>query len=350
VLIVATVIPLLSVAACTSTADYPAKTPALSASSGPSEESSVGVPVVNGYPFGPASFWRSTVTDAPVAEASASMIQYLTASISDRYGGIAAFNAHQYNSPLYTATAKTKVVDFGFSDCQRKGYTPAGLLGEGGQFVGVPVPDGAVPANGTDGELSIYSPITDQLWEFWKASRASDGGWQACWGGRLDHVSTSTGYFPGAFGATASGLPNAGGLIRLAEIKRGEIGHVMSLVIPNPAEANNFSWPAQRSDGVDANPAALPEGIRLRLNPDLDLADLGLSKAGLIVAKAAQRFGFVVVDRGGAVSVLAEAVPGSTGGDDPWGAELAGPDYEVLKNFPWSSMQVVQKDFGKPSS
>ena len=37
-------------------------------------------------------------------------------------------------------------------------------------------------------------------------------------------------------------------------------------------------------------------------------------------------------------------------GVDPWPA-LLGPwePYEVLRNFPWQSVQVVQADWGKPA-
>lgn len=304
---------------------------------------------VAGYPFGEQSFWRSTLDDAPVAADSKRMIDYLVGSISDRYNGVAAFNAHQFNSHLYVADQATPRVDLAFDDCQGKGQTPAGLVGPGGQFVDVPIPQDAVAANGTDAELSVYSPATDQLWEFWKAVKKADGTWSACWGGRLDHVSTSAGHFAGAFGATATGLPNAGGLVRFAEIQRGSIDHAISIAIPNPADAGDFSWPAQRSDGVDPDPAALPEGTRLRLDPALDLDGLGLTPAGLTIARAAQRYGFVVVDRAGAVAVLAEAVPAASG-EDPWRQLLGGPDYSVLTNFPWGNVQAIQRDFGKPKS
>lgn len=313
----------------------------------PTASTTTGTATVAGYPFGASSFWRSSIATAPTDASSRAMVDALVSTVTDRFGGIAAFNAHTYNSHLYTATAATPKVDFAFSDCQRKGATPSGLLGDGGQFDDVPVPVGAVAATGSDAELSIFSPSTDQLWEFWKAARTASGGWSACWGGRIDHVSTSPGYFLGGFGATATGLPNAGGAVRLAEITSGRIDHAISLAIPSPAEASDFSWPAQRSDGFDTSPAALPEGSRLRLDPGLDLSTLHLTAAGLTIARAAQQYGFVVVDKAGSVSVIAEAVD-KVGTTDPWRTALGVPDYAVLKNFPWSSLQVIQRDYGKP--
>lgn len=305
----------------------------------------------NAIPFGPQSFWRTSLRSAPIDPESRAMVDYMVSTISDRYNGVAAFNAHQYNSHLYTVDGTVRTTDFAFDDCQRKGYVPAGLLGSDGQFKSVPVPSDAIAATGSDAELSIYSSATDQLWEFWKARKRSDGTWSACWGGRLDHVSSSAGYFRGNFGATATGLPNAGGLVRLSEIRAGYINHAMSLAIPNPANWPSFRWPAQRSDGSDANSAALPEGSRLRLDPNIDLSSLRLSPAALTIARAAQQYGFVIVDKSGAVSVLAEAVSPTATGADPWSELLGSPDYAVMKNFPWSKLEVVADGWqGQPTS
>ena len=337
-------------AACTAQGPAPATS---SAPAMPTAEPSASAPLqaatADANPFGAGSFWRASIASAPTAPTSRAMVDYLVSTITDRYNGIAAFNAHSYNSHLYVATASTPRLDVGFTNCQGKKATPSGLIGDGGQFDDVPIPVGAVAAVGTDQELSVYSPATDQLWELWKAVRTADGGWAACWGGRIDGVSTSPGYFLGGFGATATGLPNAGGAVRLAEVQAGRIDHAISIAIPAPAVDTVFSWPAQRSDGFDANPAALPEGSRLRLPAGLDLTALKLTPAGLAIAKAAQQYGFVVVDKAGSVSVIAEAVD-KVDGVDPWKTALNGvPDYAVLKNFPWTSLQVIQRDYGKPA-
>ena len=337
-------------AACTAQGPAPS---ASSAPAAPTAAPATSAPLqgatADANPFGAGSFWRASIASAPTAPTSRAMVDYLVSTITDRYNGIAAFNAHSYNSHLYVATASTPRLDVGFTNCQGKKATPSGLIGDGGQFDDVPIPVGAVAAVGTDQELSVYSPATDQLWEFWKAVRTADGGWAACWGGRIDGVSTSPGYFLGGFGATATGLPNAGGAVRLAEVQAGRIDHAISIAIPAPAVDTVFSWPAQRSDGFDANPAALPEGSRLRLPAGLDLTALKLTPAGLAIAKAAQQYGFVVVDKAGSVSVIAEAVD-KVDGVDPWKTALNGvPDYAVLKNFPWTSLQVIQRDYGKPA-
>ena len=119
------------------------------------------------YPFTTSSFWRSSIASAPTDPNSAALIAYLNASIVDRYSGVAAFNAHRYDSPLYTVDASTPRVEVQYSNCQHKAKTPSGLFGVGGQFEDVPIPASAVAASGTDAEISFYSPSTAQLWEFW---------------------------------------------------------------------------------------------------------------------------------------------------------------------------------------
>ncbi len=289
------------------------------------------------------------VSSASVAPGSAAMVAHLAGTVADRYGGIAAFNAYRYNNSYFVAAAGTPTVDVAFNDCQNKGHTPDGLVGPGGQFSDVPIPAHAIPSPGTDKAMSIYSPEQDRLWEFWVTERTGDGGWSACWGGRIDSVSTSPGFFEGGFGATATGLASSGGMVRLADIRSGSIEHAVSLAIPNPAVWTNLSWPAQRSDGWDSHPDAVPEGTRLRLDPSVDVDALGLHPVAVMVARAAQQYGFLVIDKSGSVSVIAEsgAAEQAATGKDPWEPILAGtPDHEILKGFPWHRLQAMPQDFG----
>lgn len=302
-----------------------------------------------GYPFGSGSVWRTDISAAPLAANSRAMVDHLAATVYDRYAGIAAFNAYQYNNSYYVAPNGTPRVDVGFDDCQGKGHVPDGLLGPGGHFTGVPIPAGAVPSPGTDKALSVYSPESDQLWEFWVTTQ-SGSGWTACWGGRIDDVSSSLGFFNGSFGATATGLASTGGMVRLADIRSGSIEHAMSLAITNPRVFTELSWPAQRSDGFDHHPDSVPEGTRLRLDPSIDVRSIGLHPVAEMIALAAQKYGFIVVDKAGAVAVIAEsgAPEEAATGQDPWSAILgATPDWQVMGNFPWDALQALPRDYGR---
>lgn len=304
--------------------------------------------------FSAGSVWRQDISRAPLAPNSAAMVSGLKGQVEKYYGGIAAFNVFKHNTSVYTVPASQKRITVKFSNCQNKSYTPAQLYtpSRGAHFVDVPVPSTAIPAANSDGQLTIYSPSSDQLWEFWKMEKRADG-WYACWGGRIDKVSTSHGFFPDGMGAAATGLAVSAGSIRVDEAQRGSIDHALSLAIPSPAHWKNFSWPAQRSDGSDTSANAIPEGTRLRLDPSVDVDKLGLTPVGKMVAKSAQKYGFIVTDRSGAVSIQAESGAGAKAatGIDPWTTILGGtPSYLVFKNFPWDKMQALPKDYGKTSS
>jgi hypothetical protein len=279
------------------------------------------------------------------------MVQNLTSQVTNYWGGVAAFNVTQYNVAFYTVPADQPLVDVKWDDCQRKGYLPTGLYGVDGQFVGVPIPSDALPSTGTDKALTIYQPSTDKMWDFWLTSKQADG-WHACWGGRMDGVSTAPGWFKTPFGTSASGLAHAGGQIGIREAEAGSIDHALSLQLIKVATSSVVSWPAQRSDGTEPmSDSAIPEGTRFRLDPSIDVASLKLHPLAAMVARAAQKYGFIVTDRSGAVAVITEsgnAVKTRTG-TNPWTRMLGGTEsYNVMRGFPWHKMQALPKDYGKP--
>jgi hypothetical protein len=214
----------------------------------------------------------------------------------------------------------------------------------------VPMPADAKPATGHDGELVVWQPSTDRMWEFWKLVRGK-GGWRASWGGAIRHVSTNSGVFGyrawhGAkpwWGASASSLSIAGGLITLGDLEHGRIEHALAMAVPG-VRAGVYASPAQRTDGKSTNPLALPEGAHLRLNPTLDLATLHLSKLTLIIAEAAQRYGIFIRDGAGNLQLFAQD-PTSLATDPYTGPEgyFEGKrPNQILASFPWDQLELLK--------
>lgn len=303
--------------------------------------------------FAPDSFWTQPVDKAPLAENSSAVVANLAQQVADRYSGHAAFNAYEYNASFNVAGSDQAKVTVNYHDCQNKGGgAPTGLFDGPAHFVDVPVPDDAVAASGTDGAMTIYDPAADKLWEFWQMRRnATTRAWEACWGGRLDDVSAQPGYFTWPYGTSASGTAMAGGMITIEDVRRGDINHVMSLGVVDSQADPVVSWPAQRTDGNVTNLDVVMHGQRLRLDPSLDLTQYRLTPVGLLVAKAAQRYGFIVVDRAGVVGVGTESgkLAQARTGINPWDELLPGPPYLALRNFPWDKLQALPKDHGMPS-
>ena len=208
---------------------------------------------------------------------------------------------------------------------------------------GVPIPSGARAAKGTDESMVVWQPSTNTLWEFWRMQDV-DGKWHAKWGGKMSDVSGSPGYYahPSDWGGSATSLSILGGLMRISELKSGHIDHALALAIP-AAAFNKFVYPAQRDDGYDKSPDAIPEGTRFRINPKLDIKALHLPPTTQMMADAAQKYGIIVRDQSGAMSFYGEPV--TSGHVNPY----AGPHglfdglapNELLKYFPWSQLQAV---------
>ncbi|HEY1713189.1 MAG TPA: hypothetical protein VGG07_09815 [Solirubrobacteraceae bacterium] len=286
-------------------------------------------------PFSPTSFWNAPT--APLDAVDPQSQTYVDDLLSQINSFGVYMNTTSYSAPVYVVPGDQPTVPVALTvsapDLQQ-------------EFNAVPIPPGAKPAAGSDAHLTVWQPSTDKLWEFWKLGQTSRGGWTARWGGEMDDVSTNPGYFDhdgitNDWGATATSLPLLGGLITFADLKRGYIDHALAIAVPE-AEEGVFSWPAQRSDGRYTGGVALPEGIRFRLDPTINVASLGLPRLDAMLAQAAQTYGIVLRDQSGAVTLYAQDP--TTAGANPWPAALNGGGVSTgtfLSQFPWIHLQAI---------
>jgi hypothetical protein len=136
-------------------------------------------------------------------------------------------------------------------------------------------------------------------------------------------------------------------------LELGEIRHVMGISLVDTETWKILSWPANRSDGYNPNgaPNRVPEGLRFRLDPRVDVDALRLHPVGRTIAKAAQVYGFVLWDKAGGISLRAENPKASTrkGLPDPYVKLFNGtPAYALLEGVPWERLQFLPMDYGKP--
>jgi hypothetical protein len=301
--------------------------------------------------FAPNSFWYTPIpANAPLHPNSAGLVKDFVRQKTAYYNTVNV-NTSDYASPVYTVSAGTPKVRVQQWDCQKKGFSDPKLAE---QWASVPIPSYAVPSKGTDAEMSIYDPASKTLWEFWQ-TRKVNGQWQACWGGRMQNTNTNPGVFPGHYGTTATSLPFMGGQITAEELQRGEIKHAIGIAMVELEHYTIYSWPAHRSDGYNPSklPNRIPEGLRFRLDPRINVDALPMTRAGKIIAKAAQKYGFIVWDRAGAVSIRAQNTVSYTtqGKSNPYPSLFDGkPNYEVLNGFPWDKLQFMPMHYGKNAS
>jgi hypothetical protein len=334
-----------------------------------------------GTPFSPTSFWNTPLPDdTPVNPNNAAYSSDITYDLQNYYGtpekpNNGALNTSSYSSPLYVVPADQPYVAVQpyCSNGQPVYASFANVLAGG-----VPIPADARSAVGTDEAIQIYQPSTNTYWDFWRLQKDNNGSWEACWGGVIHDVSQSDGIFLPNLGTSASGLALMGSVVRIEELQRGQIEHVMSLSLPvrlskntlpanTPGATAGFSWPADRSDGRSTNPLEIAEGQRFRLPPNLDLAQYDLSSVAMTIAVAAQKYGFVVRDGAGAVAIdLGDPTTytntPSPNLPDPYttGPGVGGvgsnglfdgvASYLIMKNFPWDQLEALPYNYGEPAS
>lgn len=333
----------------TSSTPSPTSTPAPTTSSTPSTKPTTAT-VLTDSVFAPSSFWYTPIPlNTALDSNSANYVKEFLRQKSLYYNNV-EINTYRYSSPVYIAASNTPLVNVAFNNCQNKTWVDPTFVK---MMTSVPVPTIAKQSSGGDSEMTIYQPSTDTLWEMWGTGQDSNGKWSACWGGQITQASKSAGLNIKNYGTTATGLPFLGGQITAEELARGEIKHAIGISMVDLEAWSIYSYPALRSDGYNPNKAAnrIAEGRRFRLDPTINVDTLAMTKAGKIIAKAAQKYGFVVWDKAGAITIRAQNALSykQLGKPDPYPALY---EYKVtsavLNGFPWDRLQFLPMDYGKP--
>jgi hypothetical protein len=292
---------------------------------------------VKGPIFAPNSCWQAPLPDnAPISPNSSAFVQDFVAQMN-RIGPW--INIDQYSVPIYVVPAsqpKKQVV------LDRPSGTPT-VDQLKAAWKEVPIPDNAHPANGTDKHLVIWQPSTNQMWEFWamdKTTNSSGVFWVAQWGGFIADVSNSPGFFQApnpTWGATATSLMLAGGLMLISEAQQYVIPHALAYATADFAPWNVVAPPAQRSDGDGKS--IIPEGTRFRLPHNVDLSHI-TTPLGKAMAIAIRDYGLLCRDTAGAAVVYGEDP--TPYGTNPWPAIMNnGWANNIMKEIPWNQLQVV---------
>jgi hypothetical protein len=288
--------------------------------------------------FAPTSIWNTAL---PGNAALAGTSRQLTKALVDQRNARGAWiNTTTFSTPVYRVPAGQAGapvwIDHPASSNKEK------LQGE---LTAVPIPAGAKASPDSDSRMVVWQQSSDRQWEFWHMTYQATGlkpGWHAGWGAVIQHVSQSSGINPWPFGATASGLALMGGLITTDDVRSGSIDHALALGVPQATQGVIFA-PANRSDGRYSGVNAIPEGTRFRLDPKLNLNALGLPPATLEIARAAQRYGMIVRDGSGSVSLYAEEPTSS----NPYPAWFGGRSAsQLMQRFPWNHLQALPPNPG----
>lgn len=221
---------------------------------------------------------------------------------------------------------------------------------------GVPAPSDLATGAGADNSAIIYQPSTDTMWELFslqKSSAANSFYDVAGWGGVIISVSKFDGTYADIFrsdgvqvqhhqwGASATSISLAGGLLDVDEVAAGSINHALPMTVGH-AQGSPLQWvsPATRGDGVEFDrPDYIPEGARVVFPPSADFSRV--RPEFMPVARAIQRFGVIPMDKtGGGVALKLREGPAwedvlTLYQTDP----LAG--WRYMTSLPWHQAVVV---------
>lgn len=270
-----------------------------------------------------SSFWNQPIGAAPALDPNSdAMVK--TALLPSAWKAVFA-NGDDWGIGLARATAADRT------------YTIACRLYYCNGPVSFRIPMNARPTTGSDHHLVVIDG--KQELDMWDAAydRVHDN-WSA--GGRFvgELYGWGANGAPGkhAGGAVAAGFSEMGGVVRPEEIAQGRIDHALSMTVPKPR--TGYVGPATATDGTNRAPNALPEGARIQLDPNFDVAAQSWPAWEKSVAKALQIYGAYVSDNGGTVAFYGQTDVNT--GNLTW-ASIGVPKNPFLANLPWNRVRVL---------
>ena len=252
--------------------------------------------------FSDDSFWNQAIPkDAEIDPKSNYWISLLDRDPSGENIGL---NIDSYTIPIYEVDSKN--ITFQKVEQTPDHQTVPTHFGHQKRFdeMGVPIPDNMKPSPGGDMHVAIVDWKANKAWDMFLVSKQTDGKWSSATGmvydlngsGVFDKLNFGIkpnesihSYGPGV----AAGIPIIAGVIRYCEVKHGEIRHKLCGGLRYVAYQEHV-YPAIWTDGNFEG--GIPEGSVIQLDPDLDLSQFDLTSGEMVVAKALQNYGFVVVD------------------------------------------------------
>jgi hypothetical protein len=299
--------------------------------------------------FSDSSFWNTPLAASPEVDLrSAEWIAMLAKEPTGGFG----INLHKWTIPVYEVdetTPRVKVARHWLTPTEKATWkTDRETFGHGPGFDdGVPIPKAALPDPEEDAHFAVVDWKARRAWDTWGFRVRPDGSYESNTG--MTYSLDGDGVFRTVDFAVrdgesihfhgpsrAAGVPAIAGLILFDEVAAGEIRHKLACAIRYPA-FREFVFPATWTDGPV--PGGIPEGAVLQLDPALDLSRVDLFPGERVVARAAQRYGMVIVDYADGSALYGEGLWGNSakswrgvlrdrnGGLDRIGAE----HYRVLR-------------------
>ncbi|RME90541.1 MAG: hypothetical protein D6770_02255 [Anaerolineae bacterium] len=239
----------------------------------------------------------------------------------------------QYAPNIYLVDNSTPLVPVRLKYRFRDAYDDVTIrYGDPGGVVWMPLPEGAQPAPGSDGQLAVINLDTGEEWGLNGGRIEADGRWSAR--GAYRYSIYNSGIPPEGFGQRGAGIGQAAGIVRRCEVERGAIEHAVTLAYDSPCTPETCArngWPAvippfRKTDGRGTAPYDIPEGARLVIRPEISEEEILAACRGVtgcvLWARAMQTYGGFIVDHSGHPKTYAEGDATAHWPSDLWSASM----------------------------
>ncbi len=270
--------------------------------------------------FSDSSFWNQALPkDVEVDPMSDKWIKLLEQYEIDHFD----FNNTAWTIPIYSVDSTTQrfnVSRIKLSDAEKKvRLSNRNYYGHGNNFNPVPIPAGARADHEKDAHFAVIDWDEGMAWDIWTLKKTSDSSWASYTGMKYsidgdgifnmeDYNGIKDDESVHFFGPSrAAGVPAIAGVVMYNEVMSGEIKHKLACATRFNA-LQEFTYPATWTDGWLKG--GIPEGAIIQLDPALDLSQFNLTDGEIIVAKAAQKYGMVVVDNADGQPIYCEGLWG----------------------------------------
>ena len=286
-------------------------------------------------PYLDTSFWNTPIGDTPSYDPhSAEMV----ATIGLDSEGRIYSTPDEYSYTVYFVDQTTPRWDIPCVSYKCTIVTPEETI-RTDMLPDVPLPPGAKPAGGSDAAMLVIDKSTLKEYNLRGVQRTKDG-WRVKNGSVYNILWDGT---PAQYGSRGSGIPFYAGLVRPWEIRQGRIDHVITFSYTFPAR-DRCVFPATKTDGDSVMTYAIPEGAQLQLDPSLteqDFDDMGLERAGKIIARALQKYGMVLVNAAGRTKIYVENLADNPFATEQWSDPDLNLTAKSIANIPYTAFRVI---------
>jgi len=258
--------------------------------------------------FSDSSFWNQPIPEN--AEIDPQSDYFISLLAKEPTGNNFGINLYRFTIPVYEVDSATPRYKMGYhelTESEKLNWkTNRKYYGHGKEYDAelVPVPKNAKPDTASDMHMALIDYNKRIVWDMWGAKQLPDGSWISKTGMKysldgmgvfnpsdFDIQDGESVHFHGP--GRAPGVPIIAGLIMHKEVKDGEINHKIACANRFVAYKQHV-FPAIWTDGMLEG--GIPEGSVIQLDPKLDLSQFKLLEGEIVIAKALQKYGAVVVD------------------------------------------------------